>query len=54
MPYRKQKTGIGYDSPTADGDVTNMMLLEKKRKSPFFYVDNLVSYNHIWLKFEGQ
>jgi len=36
VPNRKQKTGSGYDSSTAHGDVTNLALFANNRKSQFF------------------
>jgi len=51
---RKQKTGSGYDSPTAHGDVTNLALFAKNRKSPFCDVIISVSFNHIRFILSGQ
>jgi len=54
VPYRKQKTGCGYDSPTAHGDVTNLAHFAKNRKSPFCDVIISVSFNYIRFIVSGQ
>jgi len=54
VPYRKPKTGSGYDSPTAHGDVTNLAFFAKNRKSPFFDVIISVIFYHIRFMLGGQ
>jgi len=53
-PYRKQKTGSEYDSPAAQGDVTNLALFAKNQKSPFCDVIISVSFNRIRFIFGSQ